>query len=561
MFRPTATARLPFVVSAAIGVWLAAAVAWGGDGREIGGGTDGSTASLVHHADQVAAIAAAVDSRLAAAWAAEGVEPAEPASDAAWFRRVHLDLTGRVPAASAVRDFLNANPEGSDAAARAAVVERLLDGPGYVTHFTAIWRDALVPELDRDPQAAFLRPGFEAWLRQALLDDQPYGEFVRELLTADVTPTEGMIQNGFPDPTAAGPRAFYQAKNVAPEELAAATTRAFLGTRLECAECHDHPFDHWKQDQFWRFAAFFGGLERAEGRRLGELRERTDATVLKLPESVTLAGGETELPATYLDGTAPRFLPGQTPRAVLADRLTAPENELFARVAVNRLWGQAFGRGLVDPVDDFGAANPASHPELLDELAGLFVASGYDMKTLLAGLCGSEAYRLSSAHPGDPPADLFARYPVKPLPAAVLYDCLERATGGFTPFGPGGGRQVFAMNDDPRGEFLRTFRDDAEGPADRRTSILQALSLMNGGVVAESLDLARSRTLAAVADAPYLDRDGKLDALFLATVSRSPTADERAELNAHAHALGDDPAALADVFWALLNGSEFSTNH
>ena len=512
--------------------------------------------------DPAAAVAAAVDRRLAAAWAAEGVAPAEPAADAAWLRRVHLTLAGRLPTAAAVRDFLADRPAGSTEADRAAVVRGLLDGPGYVTHFTAVWRDALAPELARDAGAAFLRPGFEAWLRQSLLDETPYDALVRDLLTAELAPAGGNDAGFGPDmANAAGPRAFYQAKNVAPEELAAAVTRSLLGTRLECAECHDHPFDHWKQDQFWRFAAFFGGLERAGGRRLGALRERTGAAALTIPESVTLASGATELSAAYLDGAEPALGPGETPRAALAERLTAPDNRLFAEVAVNRLFARAFGRGLVDPVDDWGAANPPSHPELLRELADLFVEGGYDLKVILEGLCRSDAYRLSSAHPGDPPADLFARFPVEPLSAPVLYDALERATGGFTPFDPGGGRAFVGMGDDPRAEFLRTFRDDAESPADRRTSILQALALMNGSVVADSLDLERSRTLAAVTAAPYLDRDGRLDALFLAGLSRFPTPDERAELNAYLHAAADGRAGLADVFWALLNSSEFATNH
>ena len=459
--------------------------------------------------DRVDRIAAVIDSHLADAWAVEGVAPAGPATDAAFFRRVHLDLTGRIPTASAVRDFLSAHPGGADDAAKRAIVAELLGGPGYVTHFTAVWRDALVPELDRDQRAGFLRPGFEAWLRRTLIEETPYDAFARDLLTAEIAPAEGMNPGGVPDTTAAGPQAFYQVKETKPEELAAATTRAFLGTRLECAECHDHPFDPWKQEQFWRFAAFFGGLERAgggAGGRLGALRERTDLTELTLPDTVTLASGVKTVPATFLDGTAPRFTPGQSPRGVLADWLTDPANRLFAEAAVNRLWGHLFGRGIVDPVDDFGDANPASHPALLRALGEEFVASGYDLKTLLAGLCASRAYGLSSEHPDPPPADLFARYPAEPLPAAALFDSLERATGRFTAFSPSAAGDPFAppgMTDDGgRAEFLRTFRDDAESAADRRTSILQALMLMNGGVTAGDLDLRRSRTFAAVRRRP-----------------------------------------------------------
>ena len=519
-------------------------------GAEVGGTGDPAGG------DVPGRVAAAVDRHLAAGWADAGVSPAGPATDAVWLRRVHLDLTGRLPAASAVRDFLNHQP--GDAGARAGVVDGLLDGPGYVTHFTAVWRDALAPELARDPDAAFLRPGFEAWLRHCLLTDVPYNKLVRELLTADLAPAGDMSG---PAANAAGPRAFYQAKNVAPEELAAAVTRSLLGTRLECAECHDHPFDHWRQDQFWRFAAFFSGLERAGTRRLGALRERTGAAVLKIPDAVTLPGGVRKVSAAYLDDAEPALAPGDTPRAALADRLTARDNTLFAEVAVNRLFAEVFGRGLVSPVDDWGAANPPSHPQLLTELAGLFVESGYDPKAVLAGLCRSDAYALSSKHPGDPPARLFARYAVEPLPAPALYDALEAATGGFTPFGAESPRLPGMTDDGGRAEFLRTFRDDAESPADRRTSILQALALMNGDLVAGAADLGRSRTLAAVAGAPFLDRGERLDALYLATVSRFPTAREREDLTAYLHAAESESAGLADIFWALLNGSEFATNH
>ncbi|NNJ26015.1 hypothetical protein [Alienimonas chondri] len=157
---------------------------------------------------------------------------------------------------------------------------------------------------------------------------------------------------------------------------------------------------------------------------------------------------------------------------------------------------------------------------------------------------------------------MFARYPVKPLSAAVLYDSLERATGCFTAFDPnGGGNPFVGMQQDARAEFLGLFRDDSESPADRRTSILQALSLMNGGLIADSVDLRRSRTFAAIVSAPYLDADGRLDALFLSSVSRLPTPAERDAMNAYVHAAEDEAEALADLFWTLLNSSEFSTNH
>ena len=450
--------------------------------------------------DPAARITASIDARLAERWAAEGVEPAAPADDATFLRRVWLDVAGEVPPASAVRDFLS----DDDPHKRRRVTAELLAGPGYVVHFAAVLRTALLPEADSNPQVASLLPNFDAWLRDRLLEETPYDALARQLITAELGGGAGMSPGGMmSSPGGPSPVAFLQAKEVKPENLAAATSRTFLGVRMECAQCHDHPFDHWTQREFWALAAFYGGIERRGGGLLGPLRERADLRSIAVPDAnVTVT-------AAFPGGGEPDWEYETRPRDVLARWVTSADNPYFAKAAVNRVWGHFFGRGLVDPVDDFGAANPASHPDLLDELAAAFVDSGYDLKTLIAGIVASRGYQLSSrgAEPGQDDPELFARFPVRALDAGRLYDSLARATGRFEPFDPSAAaRGSFGgMEDDGRTEFLRTFRDESERGLDRRTTILQALALMNGSLIADSVDLTRSRTFAAVAEAPFFE--------------------------------------------------------
>ena len=507
-------------------------------------------------------IAALVDARLAERWEADGVEPAGPADDATFLRRVYLDIAGEIPPASAVRDFLADDSPDK----RRRVTAELLDGPGYVTNFAAVLRAALLPEADSNPQVATLLPNFDAWLRDRLIEGTPYDEIARRLITAEFEGSGPAAGGMMTAPGGPSPVAFLQAKEAKPENLAAATSRTFLGVRMECAQCHDHPFDHWTQREFWELAAFYSGVERRGGGLLGPLRERADLRSIAVPDA------DLTVTAAFPGGGEPDWQYETRPRDVLARWVTSEENPYFAKAAVNRVWGHLFGRGLVDPVDDFGAANPASHPELLDELAAAFVDSGYDLKTLIAGLTASRGYQLSSRGvvvdgepgPGQDDAELFARFTVRALDAGRLYDSLARATGRFEAFDPSaaaGGAIGGGMDAGGRAEFLRAFRDESENSLDRRTTILQALALMNGGLVADSVDLTRSRTFAAVADAPFLNDAERVEALYLASLSRFPTEVEGKRLEAYLHAAVYKSGALADIFWSLLNSSEFQTQH
>ena len=514
-----------------------------------------ATTSSVARGDEVVELATEIDGLIRRRLAAENVTAAPAADDAEFLRRVFLDLGGRIPPSTRVRRFL----VDRDPDKRRKVVDELLASSLYVVHFSNVWRKALLPETQADPQTRVLVPAFEAWLRQKLTDDTSYSEMVREIVTvplaASRNPREIPGQADRPSPLA-----FYQAKQIKPENLAASTARTFLGIRIECAQCHDHPFDNWKQNEFWSFAAFFAGMERqGRGGFLAAIREVADRRKLKIP------GTETSVGPVFLDGSRP--LPTQTrgARQLLADWMITAENSYFAKAAVNRLWSQMFGIGLVDPPDDFTADNPPSHPKLLDLLASEFASHKFDVRHILRSIVASDAYQRTSRQtdPSQQRPRLFSRMAVKGLSPEQIFDSLAQATGYVpaavdrTPPGPG-------APDSVRSEFVDLFGDDASRPTQQRTTILQALALMNGGLVSEATSLDRSRTLTAVAEFPALGTGDRVEALFLAALGRRPGAKRLAALVAYVDAGGvtkDPAAALADVFWALLNSSEFLLNH
>jgi hypothetical protein len=502
------------------------------------------------------ALAARIDHHISAGLAAAQVEPAPRADDAEFVRRAYLDLAGRIPGVAEVRAFLD--DKGPDK--RERLIGRLLEGPRYVTHFTHVWRALLLPEANTNFQVRFQVPGFEAWLRKQVQKNVGYDALVRDILTMPLGQQGG--RRGFPAGDGETPVAFYAAKEVKPENLAAATARLFLGFRLECAQCHNHPFASWKKEQFWGFAAFFAGVQRQGNAEFsfpsGENAERHE---------LTIPGTERVVQATFPDGKAPKWKSRQSGRAALAEWVTTADNPYFARAAVNRLWAYFFGTGLVDPVDEMvGAEHAASHPELLDELARQFAAHHFDVKYLARAVMASQAYQRSSArtHPSQDDPRRFARVPLRGLSPEQLFDSIAEATG----YRETNNQPQNVFNDrSARTQFLTLFANQAEKSTEVTTSILQALALMNGQVTSAATDLERSITLAAVTDAPFMDTAERVETLFLATLSRRPTSKELTRLVSYVDGSAARSGqksyekALADVFWALLNSGEFMLNH
>lgn len=481
------------------------------------------------------------------------VDPAPIADDGEFLRRAWLDIAGRIPPASEARAFL----EDDDSEKRRKLVDRLLDSPGYVQHMTDTWSKLLIPGVENDQQLAFSAMSFGPWLRKQFVEEAGFDAITRGLLTVPIG--EGQQGNIFGrgeiEPS---PFAFLAAREGDPGELAAGASRVFMGIRLECAQCHDHPFATWSRDEFWGMAAFFSGVERrSPDMALFQGRQVPERFEITIPESERVAQ------ATFLDGSRPRWRYKDDPREVLADWLTTDENPYFSRALANRVWAQLLGRGLVDPIDEMGPINPPSHPELLDALAEGFARSGFDPKFLIRAIAASDTYQRSSAgySPGQDDPSLFARMPVRGLSPEQLYESLVQAAGlqGEEPLPP-----FIIGGNSPRKDLMDRFADDGTMPTDRRSTILQALTMMNGQLVADALSGDRPGTLASVADSYFLSTAEKVEALFFAALGRPPRDDERDRLVPYVDRGGptlDPKQALADVFWALLNSPEFTFNH
>jgi hypothetical protein len=468
-------------------------------------------------------LSARIDQWIETRLAREGVSPAPLADDAEFFRRLSLDLNGRIPSALQLADFL----DDSRPDKRRLWTDELLDGrdnaPLYANHFTNVWRRRLLSLVA--PQPRDVVGPLEAWLQRQLEADTPYDRLVRGLLT---------------DSGAAGFRKAYEDK---PENLAGVTARLFLGVRLECAQCHNHPFASWSRKQFWQFAAFFATPQIGQKPR------------------IRIGGIGAWAEARFLDGSQPDWTSRSPSRAALAEWVAQADNRWFARAAVNRIWHDLFGVGLIDPVDGLGTGdNLPSHPELLDELARQFVLHKFDTKYLLRAIVGSRAYQRSSRQTGAGSRDdvrLFARASVRALSGEQLRDSILAVTGYME---GNHGRNSLSANV-LQAEFVALFEDASAGPLDSPSSIQQSLAMMNSRFIAEVTNPTNSPALAAVLDGRSSRPAARRIAdLYFLVLSRRPRPDELGRLHRYIQEGAVEPA-LRDVLWALLNSTEFLVNH
>ena len=508
-----------------------------------------TTASVAGTAEpqklSAAELSARIDQALSESWAKGGIEPAAPSDDTEFLRRIHLDLVGKIPSVAEVRTFLG--DTRSDR--RQRKIDELLHRGAWAAHFGRVWRDLMLAGAGNNFEVAALAPGLETWLRLRFATNIPYDQMVRELLGEPLAARSNMVQLR----VSAAPSvlAYYQASERKPEALAASTSRLFLGMQVECAQCHDHPFSHWTRKEFWSYAAFFSGLENPNG---------TQPTSLLIPDTTTI------VEASFLDGTRPKWEPGESKQAILARWMTRTDNPYFGRAAVNRMWDHFLGRGFVTPVDNIDPTNPAVHPELFDLVTQQFVLHGYDLKYLIKAIAGTRAYQLTSkvSTANQKNHEHFARMPLRRMSADQLFDSIVEATG-FRETGPTQPQQFDLLSaGSARARFQAKFADQSVARTEAETSILQALSLMNGQITSDVTSLEASETLASVIEAPFLKTDQRIETLFLATLSRKPTADELREMTTYVSTSGpgrSERTALADVFWALLNSTEFVLIH
>jgi hypothetical protein len=479
-----------------------------------------------------------LDEQFGRIWKEAGVEVSR-VDDATFLRRAYLDLHGRIPSVAETRDFLK--DESADK--RQRLVDRLLvdaqkadwNTEQFAAQYARLWRRMMLPPGGNN---AFLTQQFEPWLARQFRENIAYDQLARRLVTAR-------------GDDGARTAAFYAAVGGNPEGYATAFSRIFLGARLGCAQCHDHPFADWKQGDFWGLAAFFAGTtgNQPGGPGSGRIEEMRKSTI---------SHKDVEYTAKFLWGGLAEIPDGKLPRDVLADWMTATDNPNFAAVAVNRVWQALNGRGLVAGVDDLDLAAPDERGPILDELAGRFKYASYDLRWLIRGICASRAYQAPSASPDTDDATLLAGHrPLKVLTSEQVFDSLEQAL--MLPITRS--HSDSARHNGARMQMVSRLDESAgESPEEYSAGIPQVLMLMNGRITADAISLERSRTLKAVIEAPFLDESSKLDTLFLATLTRYPTEKERSFLLQHIRTQRNDQdrrAAFDEIFWALINSPEF----
>lgn len=471
--------------------------------------------------------------------------PSEICSDEVFLRRATLDITGLLPTEEEYAAFM----ADTDAAKRAKLVDRLLERKEFSEIWAMKWAELLMirsnPTLNVSNKSAFL---YANWLTEQISNNVPLNVMVQELLGS----TGGTFKNP--------PTNFYQ---IEPDtlKLAENVAQVFMGIRTQCAQCHNHPFDRWTMDDYYSFAAFFAQI----GRKTGEDYREIIVFNAGGGEVNHLVGGR-PMPPKFLGGPTPD-LAGQDRRVVLSKWLASPDNPYFATSIANRVWAHFFGVGIVEPIDDIRISNPASNPELFQELGNKFTSYNYDFKQLVRDICNSQTYQRSTVRNASNETDElnFAHSRVRRIKSENLLDCISQVTETKDKFAglPLGARATQIADGVTSTYFLTTF-----GRSPRQTvcscdvkadpTLSQALHLLNGetahekiragGVVKRLLDAGKSPTEI-------------IDIVYVRCLSRHPTPAETERLVALVAAAPDPNQGLEDVFWAVLNSREFAFNH
>lgn len=584
-----------------------------------------------------------IDRMLNAEWKKENVTPAPLVDDARFLRRVSLDITGVIPTPERVTQFL----ADKSPSKRAEVIEELLASPRYAANWSNYWNDVLMGTQSKSPLVD--RAEFKSWLTKQFAQNVPYNKFVYSLITAtgqnsrggtyaqaagamprmeadspvEISNTSGTLTAT--TDTINGATNWYLKYAQTPAELSGAASKVFLGVQISCAQCHDHKTEKWKQDDFRRFTACFvqarpvpvvANPDKKMIRQV-ELRD-TRRPVRRLNKNAgDDAGSYLTATPTALDGT--NFEDAPNRRAALAEWITAEKNPYFADAIVNRMWAHFMGRGFIDPIDDIRPSNPATMQPLLKKLSADFIGSEYDLKHLMRTICNSRTYQLavgSGKNIGN--NQLWAQYRLRPMNPDQLLDSLVAATNMTSMLDRVTGGNLETVKFAIKRQFTFLFDVDEEfEQKDFEGTIPQALLLMNGPLVSSAATPLPQTAMASIMTLPG-DDAAKIEAMYLRTLSRKPTATEQKKwqefLDAPREVVqtkapdapflrgkggtgklnkaggGADPLnrpllgrngrpgllagrfagnnaitpkqqAFEDIFWALLNSSEFMFNH
>jgi hypothetical protein len=476
------------------------------------------------------------------------IEPAPLCGDGDFIRRIYLDVLGKLPTPDQTRRFLAERSPDK----RERLIDAVLQRPEFASWWAMKWSDRL--GCNQRFVGKIGAHKYHAWIRAAMLDNVPEDVFVREILTA---------RGGNYSHPAAG---FFRRLRTPPDR-AEEVAQLFLGVRLQCARCHNHPGERWTQDDYYGMAAFFARIRYRDGPFFLHLYDKEETVHDARNGEVTHPRTRQVVPPRFLGGAVPPLAPGADRREALARWLTSPDNPYFARAAVNRIWYHLFGRGIVDPVDDFRGSNPPSNEALLDALAADFVRCGFDRKHLIRTILCSRTYQLAAQPADGDDGRYFSHARVRLLQAEQLLDALRAATGAEEKFPgfPAGTSAVDLPDGELRHPFLEAFGRPARALAcecerGTETSLRQALHLVGGRTVSALVCSEGGRI-------PRLLAAGKsnadiLDELYLAALCRLPDAEERRLLLAKVPADGPGRRrVLEDVLWALLNHREFLFQH
>lgn len=477
-----------------------------------------------------------------------GLPASAMADDTTFLRRVSIDIAGRLPTKEETLLFL----EDTDSEKRAKLIDSLLDSTDYADYFANKWVAILrnKRKKETDKAATF---AFHEWVRQSFIENKPYDDFVRDIVTAS-----GELGKN-------PPVAWYrEVKDTATQ--VEDTAQLFLGLRIQCARCHHHPFEIWSQDDYYSFAAFFSQVSRKNSRVRGQQRiyQRIAKPQARNPKTNRM------VEAKGLGEQATTIAPEQDARHVLADWMSKKSNPFFAKALVNRYWKHFFSRGLVDPEDDMRVTNPASNPELLNALAESFVDSDFDLKELVRTICNSKTYQLS-AIPNQWNANdkqSFSRYYPKRLNAEVLLDGIDQLTGTQSNFGgiPVGTKAIQLPDNGFNSYFLTVFgRPESSSACECERSgdanLAQSLHLLNSSEIQGKLTAATG-TANKMAAEKLRSHQEKIRDLYLTAFSRFPTSQEETiAINYLTKHKADPKRGYEDIVWALMLTKEFLFNH
>jgi hypothetical protein len=473
------------------------------------------------------------------------IQPSPVVDDATFLRRVSLDLTGQIPSPKAVQAFLSDSAPSRQK--RSKMIDRLIASTAYTDHWTVKWGDLLQSSRkylgDKGVYA------FREWIHDSIAANKPFDKMARELLTAR--------GSSYDDPAANYFRVTRDAKPTMEK-----TTQVFLGVRMVCAQCHDHPFERWTQNQYYQMAAFFSPVGLRAGYEVGEeiiFDQRADYE-MKHPKD-----GHVVRPEYLMASTGAAAVPNdERRRDALADWITSRDNPFFAKAIANRVWSYFFGKGIIDPVDDIRASNPPSNPALLDALAKELADRNFDLQYLMRTIANSRTYQTSIEvnewNEGD--RDNFSHAVPRRLSAEELMDAVSAAAGARPNFPDVPEDTEAAQLVDPHiakegflDVFGRPLRESA-CECERRTdfSLPQALNLVNGATISDAVADPKGRIATLVLSGR--NDAGIVDELYVASLGRNPTAGER-ERGVHYLSGGAKATRAQDLLWALLNSKAF----